>query len=175
MTDLANKVKALIRDVPNFPRKGIVFKDITPVLQDATTFARIVGALEAYGRKRGTEVVAGIESRGFLFGAAVAARLEVGLIPVRKHGKLPWKTVQQKYDLEYGKDVIEIHKDAVKKGQRVLVVDDVLATGGTLVGACKLVEKVGGVVAGATCLIELAFLNGQKKLKGRDFYSIVQY
>jgi adenine phosphoribosyltransferase len=175
MTDLANKVKSLIRNVPNFPKKGIMFKDITPVLQDATTFARIVGALEAYGRKRGTELVAGIESRGFLFGAAVAARLEVGLIPIRKHGKLPWKTVKQKYDLEYGKDVIEIHKDAVKKGQRVLVVDDVLATGGTLVGACKLVEKVGGLVAGSTCLIELTFLNGQKRLKGRDFYSIVQY
>jgi adenine phosphoribosyltransferase len=175
MTDLANKVKALIRDVPNFPKKGIMFKDITPVLSDAATFNRIVGALEAYGRKRGTELVAGIESRGFLFGAAVAARLEVGLIPIRKHGKLPWKTVSQKYDLEYGKDTIEIHKDAVKKGQRVLVVDDVLATGGTLVGACKLVEKVGGVVAGSACLIELAFLSGQKKLKGRDFFSIVQY
>ena len=175
MTDLANRVKTLIRDVRDFPKKGIVFKDITPVLADATTFTRIVGALEAYGRKRGTELVAGIESRGFLFGAAVAARLEVGLIPIRKHGKLPWKTVSQKYDLEYGKDVIEIHKDAVKKGQRVLVVDDVLATGGTMVGACKLVEKVGGVVAGATCLIELTFLNGLKKLKERDFYSIVQY
>ena len=175
MTDLANRVKTLIRDVRDFPKKGIVFKDITPVLADATTFTRIVGALEAYGRKRGTELVAGIESRGFLFGAAVAARLEVGLIPIRKQGKLPWKTVSQKYDLEYGKDVIEIHKDAVKKGQRVLVVDDVLATGGTMVGACKLVEKVGGVVAGATCLIELTFLNGLKKLKERDFYSIVQY
>ena len=175
MTDLANRVKTLIRDVRDFPKKGIVFKDITPVLADATTFTRIVGALEAYGRKRGTELVAGIESRGFLFGAAVAARLEVGLIPIRKQGKLPWKTVSQKYDLEYGKDVIEIHKDAVKKGQRVLVVDDVLATGGTMVGACKLVEKVGGVVAGATCLIELTFLNGLKRLKERDFYSIVQY
>ena len=175
MTDLANKVKTLVRDVPNFPKKGIIFKDITPVLQDATTFTRIVGALEAYGRKRGTEVVAGIESRGFLFGAAVAARLEVGLVPIRKKDKLPWKTVSQKYDLEYGKDMIEMHKDAVKKGQRVLIVDDVLATGGTLVGACKLVEKVGGVVAGSTCLIELAFLNGLKKLKGRDFYSVVQY
>ena len=175
MTDLANRVKSLVRNVPNFPKKGVLFKDITPVLQDATTFARIVGALEAYARKRGTDVVAGIESRGFLFGAAVAARLEVGLIPIRKHGKLPWKTVEQKYDLEYGKDTIEIHKDAVKKGQRVLVVDDVLATGGTLVGACKLVEKVGGVVAGSACLIELAFLNGLKKLKGRDFFSIVQY
>jgi adenine phosphoribosyltransferase len=175
MTDLANKVKALIRDVPNFPKKGILFKDITPVLADATTFTRIVGALEAYGRKRGTELVAGIESRGFLFGAAVAARLEVGLIPIRKHGKLPWKTVQQSYDLEYGKDKIEIHKDAVKKGQRVLVVDDVLATGGTMVGACKLVEKVGGVVAGAACLIELSFLSGVKKLNGRDFFTVVQY
>jgi len=175
MTDLANKVKTLIRNVPNFPKKGIIFKDITPVLKDATTFTRIVGALEAYGRKRGTELVAGIESRGFLFGAAVAARLEVGLIPIRKLGKLPWKTVKQSYKLEYGTDTMEIHRDAVKKGQRVLVVDDVLATGGTLVGACKLVEKVGGVVAGSTCLLELTFLNGQKKLQGRDFYSIVQY
>lgn len=175
MTDLANKVKSLIRDVPNFPKKGIVFKDITPVLKDATTFSRVIAALEAYGRKRGTELVAGIESRGFLFGAAVAARLEVGLIPIRKKDKLPWKTVGQSYDLEYGKDHMEIHRDAVKKGQRVLVVDDVLATGGTLVGACKLVEKVGGVVAGATCLLELTFLNGLKKLKKHDFYSIVQY
>ena len=175
MTDLANKVKTLVRNVPNFPKKGIVFKDITPVLQDATTFTRIVGALESYGRKRGTELVAGIESRGFLFGAAVAARLEVGLIPIRKLGKLPWKTVKQSYKLEYGTDTMEIHKDAVKKGQRVLVVDDVLATGGTLAGACKLVEKVGGVVAGSTCLLELTFLKGLKKLNGRDFYSIVQY
>src|SRR5437762_5919248 len=175
MTDLANKVKTLVRNVPNFPKKGIVFKDITPVLQDATTFTRIVGALESYGRKRGTELVAGIESRGFLFGAAVAARLEVGLIPIRKLGKLPWKTVKQSYKLEYGTDTMEIHKDAVKKGQRVLVVDDVLATGGTLVGACKLVEKVGGVVAGSTCLLELTFLKGLKKLNGRDFFSIVQY
>jgi len=175
MTDLANKVKALIRNVPNFPKKGIVFKDITPVLKDATTFSRVVAALEAYGRKRGTELVAGIESRGFLFGAAVAARLEVGLIPIRKKDKLPWKTISQSYDLEYGKDTLEIHRDAVRKKQRVLVVDDVLATGGTLVGACKLVEKVGGVIAGTTCLLELTFLNGQKKLKGRDFFSIVQY
>ena len=175
MTDLANKVKGLIRDVPNFPKKGIIFKDITPVLKDATTFSRVIAALEAYGRKRGTEVVAGIESRGFLFGAAVAARLEVGLVPIRKKDKLPWKTVGQSYDLEYGKDHMEMHRDAVKKGQRVLVVDDVLATGGTLVGACKLVEKVGGVVAGATCLLELTFLNGLKKLKKRDFYSVVQY
>ena len=175
MTDLANKVKSLVRNVPNFPKKGIIFKDITPVIRDATTFTRIVGALEAYGRKRGTEVVAGIESRGFLFGAAVAARLEVGLIPIRKLGKLPWKTVKQSYKLEYGTDTMEMHKDAVKKGQRVLIVDDVLATGGTLIGACKIVEKVGGVVAGSACLLELTFLNGLKKLKGRDFYSIVQY
>jgi adenine phosphoribosyltransferase len=175
MTDLANKVKGLIRDVPNFPKKGIIFKDITPVLNDATTFSRVIAAMEAYGRKRGTEVVAGIESRGFLFGAAVAARLEVGLIPIRKKDKLPWKVVGQSYDLEYGKDHMEMHRDAVKKGQRVLVVDDVLATAGTLVGACKLVEKVGGKVAGATCLLELTFLHGLKKLKGRDFYSVVQY
>ncbi len=175
MTDLANRVKSLVRDVRDFPKKGIVFKDITPVLQDATVFTRIVGALEAYGRKRGTELVAGIESRGFLFGAAVAARLEVGLIPIRKKDKLPWRTVKQSYDLEYGKDTIEMHKDAVAKGQRVLIVDDVLATGGTMVGACKLVEKVGGIVAGGAVLIELTFLNGLKKLKERDFFSVVQY
>src|SRR3954468_16797005 len=127
MTDLANKVKGLIRDVPNFPKKGIIFKDITPVLKDATTFSRIVGAIEAYGRKRGTEVVAGIESRGFLFGPAVAARLGAGLVPIRHARKLPWKTVRQSYKLEYGTDTMEMHRDAVKKGQRVLIVDDVLA------------------------------------------------
>ena len=175
MTELANRVRSLVRDVPDFPKKGIVFKDITPVLRDGATFDRVIGAMEAYGRKRGADLVAGIESRGFIFGAALAARLEVGFAPIRKLGKLPWKTVRQSYDLEYGKDTLEIHKDAVGKRRRVLVVDDVLATGGTLAGSCRLVERVGGVVAGCICLMELSFLNGLKKLKSRDFYSIVRY
>ncbi len=175
MNSLVRKVQSLIRDVPDFPKKGILFKDITPVLADATTFDRVCAALEAYGANRGTDLVAGIESRGFIFGTAVAARLGVGFVPVRKAGKLPWKTAKQKYDLEYGKDTIEIHRDAVEKGRRVLVVDDVLATGGTMAGACKLVEKVGGVVAGCACLVELGFLNPRKKLKGRDIFAIVRY
>jgi adenine phosphoribosyltransferase len=175
MTDLANKVRGLVRDVRNFPKKGILFKDITPVLRDAATFDRVCASIEKYAQARGAELVAGIESRGFIFGAAVAGRMGLGFVPVRKHGKLPWKTVRQTYALEYGKDTLEIHKDAVGKGVRVLVVDDVLATGGTLVGTCRLVEKVGGVLAGCAVLIELGFLNGRKKLKDRDFFSVLRY
>jgi adenine phosphoribosyltransferase len=175
VTQLANRVRSLVRDVANFPKKGILFKDITPVLRDAPTFNRVVAAIEAYGRRRGTDLVAGIESRGFIFGAAVAARMEVGFIPVRKHGKLPWKRVSQSYALEYGKDTVEIHRDAVERGQRVLVVDDLLATGGTLAGTCRLLEKVKGVVAGCAVVVELAFLKGRRKLRGRDVFSLVAY
>ena len=175
MTSLARKVESLVRDVKNFPKKGILFKDITPVLQDGATFDRVCAAVADYGARKGVDVVAGIESRGFIFGAAVATRMGVGFIPVRKKGKLPWKTVRQTYALEYGKDTVEMHRDAVKKGTRVLVVDDLLATGGTLVGTCKLIEKVGGVVAGCACVIELSFLNGRKKLRGRPFFTVVRY
>ena len=175
MTDLSNKVRSLVRDVPDFPKKGIVFKDITPVLANGPVFDRVCAALETYALKRGAEIVAGIESRGFIFGSALAARLERGFIPVRKHGKLPWKTFKQSYNLEYGTDALEIHRDAVGKGQRVLIVDDLLATGGTLQGTCKLVEKVGGVVAGCACLVELSFLKGRAKLRDWDFYSLVVY
>jgi adenine phosphoribosyltransferase len=175
MSSLVKKVQSLVRDVPDFPKKGIVFKDITPILRDAATFDRVCAALEAYAQNRGADLIAGIESRGFIFGAAVAARMDLGFIPIRKHGRLPWKTVKQSYDLEYGKDAVEIHKDAVDKKQRVLIVDDLLATGGTLQGACRLVEKVGGVVAGCACVLELGFLNGRKRLKGRDVFAIVRY
>ena len=175
MTDLVRTLKSLIRDVPNFPKKGVVFKDITPVLRDAAAFDRACAALEDYAFRRGTDVVAAIESRGFIFGGAVAARMDLGFLPVRKKGKLPWKTVRQSYNLEYGKDTLEIHRDAVEKGLRVLVVDDVLATGGTLAGACRLVEKLGGVVAGCACLVELTFLKGRARLKGRDVFSLVSY
>lgn len=175
MSSLASKVKSLVRDVRNFPKKGIVFKDITPVLRDGVTFDRVLAALEAYGRNKGVELVAGIESRGFIFGAAVAARLEVGFIPIRKRGKLPWKTVRQSYALEYGKDTVEMHRDAVGPEQRVLIVDDLLATGGTMIGAAKLIEKVGGVVAGCAVVVELSFLDGRKKLGKRDFFTVVKY
>ena len=175
MSSLVKKVQSLVRDVPNFPKKGILFKDITPVLRDGATFDRVVATLEAYAQNRGADVIAGIESRGFIFGAALAARMDLGFIPVRKHGKLPWKTVKQTYDLEYGKDALEIHKDAVEKKQRVLIVDDLLATGGTMSGACRLIQKVGGIVAGCAVVIELGFLNGRKRLKGQDIFSIVKY
>lgn len=175
MSSLVAKVKTLVRDVKDFPKKGIVFKDITPILRDGVTFDRVLAALEAYGRNRGVELVAGIESRGFIFGAAVAARLEVGFVPIRKKGKLPWKTVKQSYALEYGKDTVEMHKDAVAKGQRVLIVDDLLATGGTMIGAAKLIEKMDGVVAGCAVVVELSFLDGRKKLGKRDYFTIVKY
>lgn len=175
MTSLENRLRSIIRDVPDFPKKGIVFKDITPVLQDPAAFGRACAVLEEYALGRGADVVAGIESRGFIFGAALALRMARPFVPIRKKGKLPWKTVRQSYGLEYGKDTIEIHRDAVEKGRRVLVVDDLLATGGTLAGACKLVEKVGGVVAGCACLVELSFLKGRARLKGRDVFSIVRY
>lgn len=175
MTSLAKKVESLVRDVKDFPKKDIVFKDITPILRDAVTFDRVIAAIEAYGRQRGADLVVGIESRGFIFGAAVAARLELGFAPVRKAGKLPWKTVKQSYTLEYGKDTVEMHRDAVDKGQRVLVVDDLLATGGTLMGTCRLIEKMGGKVAGIACVVELGFLKGRRRLGERDVFSIVNY
>ena len=175
MTSLTSKVKALVRDVKDFPKKGIVFKDITPIIRDAVTFDRVLAAMEAYARNRGVDLVAGIESRGFIFGAPLAARLEVGFVPVRKIGKLPWKTVKQSYKLEYGSDTVELHKDAVEKGQRVLIVDDLLATGGTLMATCKLVEKMKGIVAGCALLVELSFLGGRKKLGKRDVFAVVKY
>jgi adenine phosphoribosyltransferase len=175
MTSLVSKVKSLVRDVKDFPKKGIVFKDITPIIRDAVTFDRVLAAMEAYARNRGVDLVAGIESRGFIFGAPLAARLEVGFVPVRKIGKLPWKTVKQSYKLEYGTDTVELHRDAVDKAQRVLIVDDLLATGGTLAATCKLVEKMKGVVAGCALLVELGFLGGRKKLGKRDVFAVVQY
>ncbi len=172
---LDREVRSLIRDVPDFPKKGILFKDITPVLLNPRAFRRIVTAMAAYARRRKARVLAGIESRGFILGAALAERTGLGFIPIRKKGKLPWKTVRQEYALEYGRDAVEVHRDAAKKGARVLVVDDLLATGGTLAASCRLVERLGGVVAGCACVVELSFLNGRRKLRGRDLYSIVTY
>jgi len=170
-------IERLIRDVPDFPKPGIVFKDITPILSDPTAMGLIYEAMAApyIGEHQRIDRVLGIESRGFIFGTPLAQRLEVGFAPVRKPGKLPWKTVSQSYALEYGEDTLELHEDAVHEGERVVVVDDLLATGGTLHAACLLVEQLGAEVAGCSVLIELAFLGGRKKLGERPIHSLVAY
>lgn len=166
---------AFIKDVPDFPKKGIVFKDITPLLADPAAFAAALERMAEPFKDAGIRYVAGIESRGFLLAAPLALRLGAGLVPIRKKGKLPRQTVSASYDLEYGQDSIEAHADAFPAGSKVLLVDDVLATGGTAKAACELIEAVGGQVAGAAFLIELGFLNGREKLAGRDVRALVKY
>jgi adenine phosphoribosyltransferase len=172
---LSNKLKSIIRDVPDFPKPGIVFKDITPLLADHAAFTELVGAFAEAYRGAGITKVLGIEARGFLLAAPIAMALGAGIVPVRKKGKLPYKTVAASYALEYGTDTLEMHADAVKPGEKVLVVDDVLATGGTAAAVCDLVEKLGGKVAGVAMLIELEFLNGRNKLVGRNIHSLIKY
>ena len=173
--DLAAKLKTIIRDVPDFPKKGIIFKDITPLLSDHAAFSEMIGNFAAHYRTAGITKVLGIEARGFLLASPIALALGAGLAPVRKKGKLPYKTVSASYALEYGTDTLEIHEDAIKAGEKVLIVDDVLATGGTAGAVCSLVEKLGGKVAGVAMMIELEFLNGRAKLPGRDIYSLIKY
>jgi adenine phosphoribosyltransferase len=170
-------IESLIRDVPDFPKEGIVFKDITPILADAKASALIYDAMSApyLDANEQIDLVLGIESRGFIFGTPVAQALGVGFAPVRKPGKLPWKTVSQSYQLEYGEDTLELHQDAIQEGQRVVIVDDLLATGGTMEAACKLVEVLGGVVVGCSFLIELGFLNGRERLGERPVHSLIRY
>jgi adenine phosphoribosyltransferase len=168
-------LKQHIRHVPDFPKTGILFYDITTLLRDPTGFRTTVDLLSAPYEKSAIDVVVGIESRGFILGAAVAERLRAGFIPVRKPGKLPAKAVKETYELEYGKDALEIHADAVTAGQRVLIVDDVLATGGTASAAVQLVKRLGGELHGLAFLIELMFLNGKAKLAGENVYSVIQY
>lgn len=168
-------VKGLIRDIPDFPTKGILFKDITPVLQDGRSFALVVHELtERVGRLE-PDVIVGIESRGFVLGSPVALNLGIGFVPVRKVGKLPAETVRAEYSLEYGTNTVEVHKDAILPGQRVVIVDDLLATGGTACAAVQLVEELEGKVAGLQFLIELEFLEGRKKLQGYNIDTIVGY
>ena len=169
------KAATLIRDVPNFPVPGVVFKDITPVLADPAAFAEVIGALTEDIKRLKPDIVVGIESRGFLFGAPVAHELGVGFVPFRKAGKLPYEIVSQEYALEYGSATVEAHVDAIKPGQRVVIVDDVLATGGTAVAAGQLVEKLGGAVVGFVFFIELAFLEGRTKLAGREVTTLLTY
>lgn len=169
------KAATLIRDVPDFPQPGVVFKDITPVLADPAAFAEVIGALTEDIKRLKPDIVVGIESRGFLFGAPVAHELGVGFVPFRKAGKLPYAIVSQEYALEYGSATVEAHVDAIKPGQRVVIVDDVLATGGTAVAAGQLVEKLGGAVVGFVFFIELSFLKGREKLAGRDVTTLLSY
>ena len=168
-------LKKLIRHVPDFPKPGILFYDITTLLQDSVGFRQAVECVSKPYQDTVVDVVVGIESRGFIFGAAVADRLGVGFVPVRKPGKLPWKTVTESYELEYGVDAVEMHRDAVGSGQRVLIVDDLLATGGTARATVNLIKKSGGVIAGVAFLIELAELGGRAKLEGEQVFSVLTY
>jgi adenine phosphoribosyltransferase len=168
-------IKEHVRDVPDFPKPGILFKDISPLLATPKAWKEVCDAL-AKPFQGQVACVAGIESRGFMFGIAVAERLGVGFVPIRKPGKLPWKKVRESYSLEYGQDALEIHEDAIAKGKQVLIVDDVLATGGTAAAAVRLVERVGGKVAGVAFAIELGFLNGREKLgKDRRIHALIKY
>ncbi|MEP6952521.1 MAG: adenine phosphoribosyltransferase [Solirubrobacteraceae bacterium] len=171
MTDLG----ALVRDIPDFPKPGIVFKDITPVLASPEGLEAAVAGLAEYGRERGAQVVIGAEARGFLLGPAIARQLDAGFVLARKPGKLPHDTVRAEYQLEYGTDALEIHSDAIDSGSRVLVHDDLLATGGTAAALCELVEQLGGVVVGCAFLIELAFLDGRSALGDHDVRSLLSY
>ena len=168
-------IKDLVRDVKDYPKPGIVFKDITPVLSDIDALRTSIKEMAAPFTNLGIDIVVGIESRGFIFGAPIADLLNAGFVPVRKPGKLPWKTESVSYELEYGTDTLEIHEDAITEGQNVLIVDDLLATGGTAEATCKLVSKLGGNIKGLSVLIELEDLNGRKRLNQYNVHSLVQY
>jgi adenine phosphoribosyltransferase len=168
-------LKQIIREVPDFPKPGILFYDITTLLKDAAGFKNVIDALQAHCRLTRVDLVLGIEARGFIFAPALAYALGAGFIPVRKPNKLPAKTVRETYQLEYGTDSLEVHADAIQPGQNVLVVDDLLATGGTAAAVGRLVEKLGGKVAGFGFVVELDFLKGRDKLPGYDVFSLLRY
>lgn len=170
-----DNLKSLIRDVPDFPKKGIVFKDITPLLHDPQGFRTAVDRLSSHYRGRDVSLVVAAEARGFILGPPIALNLGAGFVPVRKPGKLPYRRKGVTYQLEYGTDTLEIHEDAVRSNQKVLMVDDVLATGGTMAACCRLVESMGGVIVGCAFLVELTFLKGRKSLEGREVFSLIQY
>jgi adenine phosphoribosyltransferase len=169
------RVKALIRDVPDFPKEGIVFKDITPLLADPIAFSTVIDLIVVHFGRGNVDKVVGIEARGFILASPVAYHFGAGFVPVRKKDKLPWNTEAAEYELEYGTATLEVHQDAVAHGERVLVVDDVLATGGTARATAQLVERIGGKVVGIACLIELGFLNGRDKLQGYDIFTLLTY
>lgn len=168
-------LKEFIRDIPDFPQPGVTFKDITPLLADDKAFTYTVDAIAHHFDRDQIDKVLGIEARGFIVAAPLAYRFTAGLIPVRKKGKLPWEVESQEYVLEYGSDHLEIHRDAIDPGERILIVDDVLATGGTAAATAVLTERVGGKVAGIATVMELSFLGGRDKLAGYDYFSLVTY
>jgi adenine phosphoribosyltransferase len=168
-------LKKLIREVPDFPKKGILFYDITTLLKDKLGLATLIDALAEYYLPKQIDLVLGIEARGFIFGPALAYRLNAGFVPVRKPGKLPSLTERAEYELEYGSNVLEIHKDAIEKGQRVIIVDDLLATGGTAEATAKLASSLGAQIAGLAFVVELDFLSGRRKLQGYDVLSLLHY
>ena len=172
---LAEDLKQLIRDVPDFPKPGIVFKDIMPLLADADALRSTIDLLADWIEPRKPDLILGAEARGFITGGALACRLDCGFVAARKPGKLPWRTVSAKYALEYGFDVLELHADAISRGQRVIVHDDVLATGGTAKAKCELVEQLGGEVVGVAFIISLDFLNGRERLGDYDVFSLISY
>ncbi len=170
-----DEFKKLIREVPDFPKPGILFYDITTLLKDRDGYCRLLDFMTLHARETRADLVLGIEARGFIFGPALAYNINAGFVPVRKPGKLPGETRSVTYDLEYGTDTLEIHEGAVPEGARVVIADDLLATGGTAQAAAGLVEKVGGVVAGFSFVVELTFLNGRDRLTGYDVFSLIQY
>ena len=169
------ELKEYIKDIVDFPTKGIIFRDVTPLMQDSEAYHEAIDCLKAYCLEKKATVIAGPEARGFLFGCPVAYSLNLGFVPVRKPGKLPRETVSVSYDLEYGSNTLHMHKDAIKKGDKVVLCDDLLATGGTIKAAIELIEKLGGEVVGCCFLIELTALNGRTLLEGYDVYSVLQY
>src|SRR3954467_4561222 len=168
-------LKKLIREIPDFPKKGILFYDITTLLKDKAGLATLIDALAEYYLPKKVDLVLGMEARGFIFGPALAYRLNAGFVPVRKPGKLPAETTKISYDLEYGSNTLEIHKDAIEKGQRIIIVDDLLATGGTAEATAKLAESLGAEIAGLGFVVELDFLNPRAKLKKYDVFSLLHY
>ena len=175
MTTSAEDLKRYIRDVPDYPQKGIIFRDITPLLGDKNIFREVVDLMSKAWTANPPDLVAAIEARGFIPGAAIAVKLGAGFVPIRKTGKLPWTTVMESYDLEYGTDSLEVHSDAVQPGQSVLIVDDVLATGGTASAAVRLMRKLGAAVVGVQVLIELGYLEGRQRLQDVKLVSEIVY
>jgi adenine phosphoribosyltransferase len=169
------KLQEFIRTVKDFPKQGILFRDITPLLKNPEAFNFVINSFSDFGRKNHAQFVVAVESRGFIVGGAVATKLGVGFAPLRKKDKLPYKKISYTYQLEYGKDTIEIHEDAIEKGQNVLVVDDLLATGGTALASCKLVERLGANVCGAAFIIELVSLKGRERIKDYNILTLIRY
>ena len=172
---MTEEIRKLIRDIPDFPKPGIIFKDITPLLKDPKAFRRVIDILAERYSDKNIDKVVGIESRGFIFASALAYALNCGMIPVRKENKLPHETLKETYDLEYGTDAIEIHKDAIDKGDRIVVIDDLMATGGTLAASCRLVSMLEADIVEVVTMIELRFLEGREKLKDFNFHSMIVY